>query len=159
MKREVAVMLERDALERGEGRVIGSGAGQHLQRSQSNELLETLVHPDDRESVGSPPESPTEDSDMFDAWMPFDFGVGGNKQPGSRSSRPTSQISVDVGGIGSGSGGGGSSGGSGGGGSAAAVGAGGRRSRSTDMSDVWSSVADGDIAEHGPVRVVKKTTL
>jgi hypothetical protein len=155
MKREVAVMLERDALERGEARVIGSGAGQHLQRSQSNELLETLVHPDDRESVGSPPESPTEDSDMFDGWMPFDFGVGGNKQPGSRSSRPTSQISVDVGGIGSGSGGGSG----GGGGSAAAVGAGGHRSRSTDMSDVWSSVADGDIAEHGAVRVVKETTL
>lgn len=147
--------LERDALERGESRVVGGP--QHLQRSQSHELLETLVHPDDRESVGSPAESPVEDADVFDAWMPFDFsGAGGasginGRALGSRGSRPTSKTMSQT----SGDGGNVSS-------SVFASAREPRRSRSVDVAEgLWSSIADGDIGDTTgpPLRGVRETTM
>lgn len=82
MKREVTLACERDAIARN---------AMSMNRSASQELLQTLVHPSER--VSSASNIPSDTGDLLDSWMPFEVALGmddglSREPSGERDSRP-----------------------------------------------------------------------
>lgn len=70
MKREVALACERD----DNARLIAAAS---INGSSSHDLLQALVQPDMRSSVGSVPHNDA--GDLLESWIPFDLGIDDDK--------------------------------------------------------------------------------